>query len=147
MSFVIGFKREILEVASKIVNKLPFSKKQEDDIVDGFVIVPRHKYTQADLSDLSKKLAGLKQELRSMPDIDIKALQPSTTSTVLQRVNEKLQSSTSSTALQRINAELQDISELHQRNVELMQQRQALQDISELHQINVELMALCHLFK
>ena len=71
---VSQFTNKLGAVTSKIANKLPFSKKHEEDIVDDFVVVPRHKYTKDDLSELSNKLSGIQQELRNMPDIDIKAM-------------------------------------------------------------------------
>ncbi len=113
MSF---FFASVSQFTSKIVNNIPFIKKQQDD----FVIVPRHKYTQADLSDLSKKLVGIQQELRSMPDIDIKELQL--------QLQSQPSPSPSITALQRLNAELQEISELQQKNVETMKKLRELRN-------------------
>ena len=135
MSFVIGFKHTILqvtsEVASKIANKLPFNKKQEDDLVDDFVVVPRHKYT---LEELSQNLAKQRQELMSIPEFEEMQLKLQ----LKLQLQLQLQQSPSSAAMQHVNAELQEIYELQQKNVESMKKRQALL------QNNVELMKQVH---
>jgi hypothetical protein len=106
------FFASVSQFTANITNKLTFSKKQEEEKV----VVPSKKYN---LDAISKKLAGIQQELRNMPDIDIKVSQPDIAIKVSQP-------SSSITAMQRLNAELQEIYELQQKNVETMKKLQAL---------------------